>query len=100
ALRARRLLRRQLAGGNPVGPIAHHPQRALGAHALEAIDHVVARLPGLDAPRPGLVAGIELTETRRNGPGRLVADLMAAHAAVGANRVEKLGLAFHGRIDA
>ena len=100
ALRALRLRGRQLARGNPVGPIAEHLQRALGAHSLCVIDHIGTGLPGLDSSRPSLVAGFELSELLGDGAGRLVAQLVTSNAAIRLDHVQVLTLAPHGCVDA
>src|SRR3954451_1649318 len=92
ALRPLRLRRRQLALGDAVGPIAEHLQGALRAHAVHGVDHVEARLPGLDAAGPGLVAILELAERLGDRARRLVAELVASDAAVGLDEIEGLGL--------
>src|SRR6266481_1289109 len=82
ALRARRIGLGQFALGNAVGPIAERRQSALGVEAADGVDHVSARLSGLDAPFPRRRAAIEMAELLGNRPCRLVAELMAGNAAV------------------
>src|SRR5262249_20160519 len=100
ALRARRLAGRQLALGDAVGPVAEDAQAALGAEALDGLDHVLAGLAGLDATRPRLVPVAELAQRFRNGPRRLAADSMTMEAAVGLELAQELRLAGHLLIDA
>ena len=51
----------QLAGGDPVGPVREHLQSALLPELVDAVDHVVAGLAGLNAPVPGCTRRIKMT---------------------------------------
>ncbi len=87
ALRARRRGLRQLAAGNAISPVGVHRQRALAAHLREAVAHPGARLARLDAAIPRGGAGVEHAKALRNFARRLVAERMAASAAVGVDDV-------------
>src|SRR5438105_6807570 len=92
ALRTRRRGIRELAMGNPAGPVRVHRQRALTADLVEARTHPAARLAGFDPeiPRGFRVRG--LTEDAFGNLARgLVAHLMAASATV---RVDNLANPF------
>ena len=93
-LRPRRLRRRQFAGGDAVGPIRVELERARRVDAADRGRHVVHRLPGQDAPRPGVLR-LHVGEHRRDRTGGLVAERVTAVAAVGLDHVEPLRLALH-----
>ena len=78
--RPRRLVLRQLALGDAVGPVAEILVRHAAELAGDAVGHHLAGLAGGDAAHPGVLAGLELAELRRDGAGRLLAELMAADA--------------------
>ena len=94
ALRARRPGGGQFARGDAVGPVGEELERALGVDAADRGRHVVHGLAGQDAPRPGVLR-LHVGEHRRDGAGRLVAERVAAVAAVGLGDVEPFGLALH-----
>ncbi len=84
SLRAIGCGRRQLAGGDPVGPVRVHPECALTADLREARAHTAARLAGLNPLIPRALriwCGIE--DALGNAPRGGTAHLMAPGAAVG-----------------
>ena len=79
-LRPRRLVLRQLALGDAVGPVAEILVRHAAELAGDPVGHHLAGLPGRDAADPGFLARLELAELRRDRARRLLAELMAADA--------------------
>ena len=75
-----RLVLGQFALRDAVGPVAEILVRHAAELAGEAVGHHLAGLAGGDAADPGVGAGIELAELRRNRAGRFLAELMAADA--------------------
>ncbi len=90
-LRARRLRGRQFTRRDAVGPVGEQAERALRVQPADRGRHVVHRLAGQDAARPG-VFGLHVGEHRRDRARRLVAERVAGVAAVGLHDVEPLGL--------
>ena len=80
-LRTRRGDLRNRAGRNPVGPLGKHLERALAAHAVEPVDHVAARLTGLNAAIPRVHGAGKRPQLLRDFAGGLVAKLMTRPAA-------------------
>ena len=91
-LRPRRLGDRQFALGDAVGPVAEIFQRHAGELARHRVDHQRRGLAGLDAPRPGFLATVEVAELRRDGPRRQLAELMTADAGLVLDRGQPIGL--------
>ena len=92
-LRTRRRFRRVLALGDAIGPVGEHLQGALPAEGAELAVHVRTVMARGNPSRPGRHGGIEPPKARRNLARRLVAELMARHAAVGLQLLEELSLA-------
>ena len=92
ALRPRRALVRNVAGGDAIGPVAELAQHALGIGAPEHVHHRVHRLPRGNAASPRLLRRLELAEGMRDGARRGIAERMAADAAVRLQRIEPLHL--------
>ena len=98
---SRRSNARNLAPGNPVGPVGKHGQRALAPHLSDSGAHGPAGLSRLDATIPGIDRLGEGAEALRDLTGRLVAKLVAARAPVGVDDVaDPLALALDGGRDA
>ena len=98
ALRPGRRHRRQLASGNPIGPVGEHRQRALPADLGKLGVHPGASLSRLNPPIPSRFRRLERAEGLGNFARRLVAQLMTARAAVGVHDVANpLALALHRR---
>ncbi len=92
ALGAGRLRVRQLAPGDPVGPFRQIPD-GRATHLIRGlVDHLLARLARLDAPRPGLLGRGERAEPRRQRPRGLLTELMAADAAVALQQIQVVSL--------
>src|SRR5262249_62094686 len=72
-------------------------ERALGVERAYGAGHVAAGLAGLPAPPPGRVRGVEPAEAWRKGARCLVAELMAAYAAIGLDAGEPVRLVAQGR---
>ena len=90
-----------LAAGDALGPVAVHRQRRLAADLVEPPVHVDAGLPRLDAAVPGVGVRLEVGERGRNLARRLVAELVAAGAAVRVDdAADPRALAGDGRRDA
>src|SRR4051794_12893000 len=100
ALRARRLGGRQLALGDAVGPVTEDAQTALGAEALDGLDHVLAGLARLNPARPSLISVAELAQRLRDRARRLAADGVTMEAAIGLELAQELRLAVHLLVDA
>ena len=83
---------RQLARGDPIGPIGKLTEHPLSVEPADVVRHVGHGLAGSDAPRPGFDRGIEMAELLRNGTRRLVAELVAGVATVGLREIEPLTL--------
>src|SRR5262249_16802281 len=66
-----------------IAPVRVHRERPRAPDLREARAHTTARLAGLDPAVPGERRRVEPAETRRDLARRLVAQLMAARAAVG-----------------
>ena len=79
-LRPGRLVLRQLAGGDTVGPLAEILERHAVELTGEAEHHPLSGLAGRDAARPCLFARFERAELGGDGPGRFLPELMAADA--------------------
>jgi hypothetical protein len=88
---------RQLAGANPVRPVAEHFRRLLLAHPREVADHVRSGLSRLNAPNPRVRSGIERSQVLRNLARCLVANLMAGHAAIRPDLPQEVRLRLHVR---
>src|SRR5581483_2643938 len=99
ALRALRLHLRQLAGRDAVRPLGEQLERWLGAEDADVADHGALRLPGLDAPDPGLVA-VAVVKLPLDRASRLIAHLVATDAAVRLDAIEPHGLTLDGGRDA
>src|SRR3954454_11296152 len=80
ARRARRLVLRQFALGDAIGPIAEILVRHAAELPGDAVRHHLAGLPGRDAADPGILAGLERSELRGDGAGGFLAELMTADA--------------------
>ena len=79
ALRPLRLGERQLALGDAIGPVAVVGERHL-AQSVQLPEHHRAGLTRLHAPLPGVGAGGERAERRRDGARGGLSELMAADA--------------------
>ena len=79
-LRARRA-RRQLAGGNPLGPVGEHLHPTLAPEAVHRGAHLVAALAGLHAMVPRGGGGVEVVAALHDAR-RLVPELVAELAAL------------------
>ena len=75
-----RLVLRQRALGDRIGPLAEILVRHAAELAGEPVGHHLAGLSGRDAADPGVGAGVELAELRRDRARRLLPELMAADA--------------------
>ena len=75
-----RLVLRQFALGDAVGPVAEILVRRAAELAGDAVGHHLAGLAGLDAANPGVRAEVELAELRRDRARRFLAELMTADA--------------------
>ena len=75
-----RLVLRQFALGDTIGPVAEilvrHPAKLAG----DAIRHHLAGLPGRDATNPCLLMRLEFSKLRGDRPRRFLTELMAADA--------------------
>src|SRR5262249_48915681 len=91
ALRARRLVERQLAGRNPIRPLAPQLER-MRAEPVHDVDHLRQGLAGLDAPLPRLGGVLELAQILRDRSGAFGAERVTRHAAGGLDVVHPLGL--------
>ena len=80
-LRTLRLGEGQLALRDAIGPLAVVLVGRAAEVAGELHRHLLARLPGLDAPHPGLLRALELAERRLDRARRGLAELVAADAA-------------------
>src|SRR4029434_2320854 len=78
---------RQLAAGDPIGPIRIHRERTRAAHLREAGAHRAARLTGLNAAIPCGRRILERAERFRDLSRRLATELMARRAGIGRNDV-------------
>ena len=78
--RARRLVLRQFALGDAVGPVAEILVRRAAELTGDAVGHHLAGLAGGDAALPCLGAGVELAELRRDRARGLLAELMTTDA--------------------
>ena len=80
ALRTLRLVLRQFASGDAIGPVAE----ILVGHAAELtgdpVRHQLAGLSGGDAAHPGLLTGLETSELRGYRARRFLAELVTADA--------------------
>ena len=91
---------RYLAGGDPIGPVGEHRQRALAADLVEGKAHPGSGLPRLNPPIPRGGRRREMSQRRRYLANRPVPELVTGHAAARLQRPHPLGLAFHVRRDA
>ena len=92
ALRALRLVLRQLASRDAVGPVGIVSERRPAERAGELIDHLLTGLSGLDAAHPGLFRGFDIAEGCGNRPGRQLPQLMTADAADVLHLLQPVGL--------
>jgi len=82
-LRPRRLGGRQFARRDPIGPIGEQLERARRIEPPDRRRHLRQSLPGLDAAFPGFGRILDILECARDRARRLVAERVAAIAAVG-----------------
>src|SRR5215213_948600 len=80
ACRPRRFGFRQLALGDPVGPVAEILERHAAELPREPIYHPFPGLARGDAAHPGFLARLEFAERARDRARRFLAKLMAADA--------------------
>ena len=88
-----------LFGSSPLAMRSVQSPRYLNGAPPKAaglVGHLLAGLAGLNAPHPGLFAGLELAELRRDGARRFLADLVAANAADVLHLLEPVGLLISG----
>ena len=100
ALRPRRLVFRQLAGRDAIGPVRPFGDRAIGAEARHHVDHRGHGLPGLNATGPGVARIGEVAELARDHARARRAHRMAREAAEALHVGEPMMLAALGRSDA
>src|ERR1700704_6437488 len=81
ALRTWRLGLGQFAFGDAVGPISKKFKWGAAEIPGKLVGHLLAGLPRLNAPHPGICAGFELAERRGDRAGSLLSDLMTTEAA-------------------
>jgi hypothetical protein len=91
ALRACRLRKRQLALGDPIGPVAIIGERRR-AQAAQLRKHLLARLTRLHPPPPCVCRRLKSAEHFGNRSRRLLAELMTADAPVVLHRADPVHL--------
>ena len=88
ALWPRRLRKRQLALGDPIGPVAEILERQLRVEAADRTDHIVLCLSRLNAPRPCFRRIIEMAERGGDRARAEGADPVAGDAAGGLDNIQ------------
>src|SRR5215470_17754358 len=93
SLRPRRFRRRKFAGRNTVGPIGEQFEGALTIEPADVGRHLRHGLSRLNSTLPGFRRTLEIAKRGRDGPRRLVAELVTRITTVGLDHVEPLTLA-------
>src|SRR6266487_2507242 len=89
--------RRHFPGGDPVGPVGEHRERAVSAELVHGGEHRAAGLSRLEAAVPCGYGGRERAQCRGDLPRSLAAQLVTGPAPARLHDPEPLGLTFHVR---
>ena len=82
-------------GGDPIGPVGEHRQRALGAELAQGADHRASGLTRLEPPQPRRAGRLERPQSLGDLPRPPAAQLMTRPAAARLENPDPLGLTPH-----